>query len=328
MIPRAIVTLLCIASFWVGTVLANIEDTVEKTFRVGEGGVLTLDTQRGGIEVRAAGSDQVTIVVQRKFNTNDRDQVDRILKDLKMEFTQTGNDVNVLVEHKDSDSFFGWDRARFNLHFIITVPEKYNVDLKTSGGSISVADLHGRATTRTSGGSLTFGHIRGPVTGKTSGGGISLQGCDGDADVNTSGGGIHIGEVMGQVMAATSGGSITIKKAKGSIQAKTSGGGIHVEEVMGTINASTSGGSVEATLTQQPGADCELSTSGGSITVSMAPDIRADVDAATSGGRVVTELAVTVQGELSKTHLTAAINGGGPKLTLRTSGGSIYLKKL
>lgn len=309
-------------------VLANIEDTVEKTFRVGEGGVLTVDTQRGGIEVRAAGNDQVKIVVQRKFNTNDRDQVDRILKDLKMEFTQTGNDVNVLVEHKDSDSFFGWDRARFNLHFIITVPEKYNVDLKTSGGSISVADLHGRAATRTSGGSLTFGRIRGPVSGKTSGGGISLQGCDGDADVSTSGGGIHIGEVMGQVTAATSGGSITIKKAKGSVQAKTSGGGIHVEEVMGTINASTSGGSVEATLTQQPGADCELRTSGGSITVSMAPDIRAEVDAATSGGRVVTELPVTVQGELSKTHLRAAVNGGGPKLTLRTSGGSIYLRKL
>ncbi len=328
MITRAIITLLCTAPFWAATALADIEDTVEKTFRVGEGGVLTLDTQRGSIEVKAAGNDQVSIIVQRKFKTNDQKQVDRILQDLKMEFNQSGNDVNVLVEHKDRDSFFGWDRARFNLHFIITVPVKYNVDLKTSGGGISVADLHGRAVACTSGGSLTFGHIQGPVTGKTSGGGISLQGCDGDADVHTSGGGIHIGEVMGQVLAATSGGSITIKKAKGSVQAKTSGGGIHVEEVMGAINAATSGGGVEATLTQQPEADCELRTSGGSITVSMAPNIRADVDAATSGGRVVAEMPVTVQGELSKTHLIATINGGGPKLILRTSGGSIYLKKL
>ena len=52
------------------------------------------------------------------------------------------------------------------------------------------------------------------------------------------------------------------------------------------------------------------------------------VNAGTSGGRVRTEFPVTIRGEISKRKLQAKINGGGPELYLRTSGGSIYLNEL
>jgi len=314
--------------FLFANAFADIEDTVEKSFKVGDNGTLTVSSQQGSIEVQAAGSNEVKIIIHRKFDTNSEKEKERILEDYNFEFKQSGDDVSLTVTHKDHDGFFGIGRSRLQLRFVITVPQKYNVDLATSGGSISVADLHGKVLARTSGGSLTFGQIQGPVTGKTSGGSISLQGCSGDADVRTSGGSIRLGQVDGQVSAHTSGGSITIDKAKGNVMATTSGGGIDVKEVMGTIQASTSGGSVKASLSQQPTADCKLSTSGGSITVTLAPEIKLDLDAATSGGRVVTEFPVTVQGELSKTRLQTEINGGGPNLTLRTSGGSIYINKI
>jgi hypothetical protein len=51
------------------------------------------------------------------------------------------------------------------------------------------------------------------------------------------------------------------------------------------------------------------------------------VDAKTSGGKVVTEFPVIVQGELKKSVLVGKINGGGPELLLRTSGGNIKLYK-
>jgi hypothetical protein len=62
-----------------------------------------------------------------------------------------------------------------NVKFIIKVPLSYNVNLITSGGSISVDDLEGTVDIRTSGGNLGLVNIKGPVTGKTSGGSIYIK---------------------------------------------------------------------------------------------------------------------------------------------------------
>ena len=111
------------------------------------------------------------------------------------------------------------------------------------------------------------------------------------------------------------------------MHAKTSGGSIKVDEVLGPIEARTSGGSIRAQLSQQPHGPCHLGTSGGNVEVSLAADIGLQVDARTSGGRVSTDFSVP-QGTLDKNSLKGSINGGGPLMTLRTSGGSIRLRKL
>ena len=123
-------------------------------------------------------------------------------------------------------------------------------------------------------------------------------------------------------------GSITIDRSGGSVVAKTSGGSVTVNEVLGSIEASSSGGSVKARISSQPLADCRLTTSGGRVEVSLAGPIAVDLDAKTSGGRVHLEMPVTIQGDVSKTRVRGSINGGGPQLYLRTSGGSIYVKEL
>ncbi|MBL7074590.1 DUF4097 family beta strand repeat protein [candidate division KSB1 bacterium] len=322
----AIAALLLIAS---PSARGEIEDRIKKSFEVGSGGQLTLTTDLGLIEVQAVDGNTLEVEVIRKVYARNRKKADEILEDFEIEFSQSGKDVDIRAEYKgEKRRFWDFDQVRLRVRYLISVPREYNVDLKTAGGSISVDDLEGEVRSKTSGGSLHFGRIQGPVWGKTSGGSIELDGCRGKAEVKTSGGSISIGEVDGDVLAHTSGGSIRIKRAKGSVDAKTSGGSITVEEVMGSINATTSGGTVKAHISRQPQGDCRLATSGGSVVVYMTEDIAVDVDAKTSGGRVVTELPVTVQGELSKTSLQAKINGGGPALVLRTSGGNIHLRKM
>ena len=106
----------------------------------------------------------------------------------------------------------------------------------------------------------------------------------------------------------------------------TSGGNIDLEEAAGPIEASTSAGNVRAVVHKQPEAACRLATSGGSVTVELPGKVKLNVDARTSGGRVVTDMPVTATGELKPQALKASINGGGPLLELRTSGGNIYLR--
>jgi DUF4097 and DUF4098 domain-containing protein YvlB len=308
---------------WDGTT-----DSIEESFNVKPGGRLTVEADLGSIEVKTSTADRVEVEVVRGVNATRPERVAELRSELRISMDQAGNDVHVVARLPHRGDFWhgGWNRYR--LRFLVTVPRVYNVDLKTSGGAIDVSDLEGRVKSETSGGPLRFGEIRGPVWGRTSGGGITLTGCVGDADVETSGGGINIGEVDGTVRASTSGGPINIKQARGDVEAETSGGGIHVEEVRGSIKASTSGGGVFARLTEQPQGDCRLQTSGGSIEVELASDIRANLDAETSGGRVRVDFPVTLQGEMNSRSVRSELNGGGPDLYLRTSGGGIRIRRI
>lgn len=289
-----------------GASLGDIEDTITKSFTVRPGGTLFLDTDRGSIQVEGREGNRMDIEIIRKARTSDRAEAQDIFDYLSFDFQQSGSDVTIKgIKTTQSSRKLN----KLKVKFIVSVPQNYNLDLDTSGGSISVEDLEGTVDIQTSGGSLDLNNITGPVTGKTSGGSI------------------NIGEVNGTVRVNTSGGSIRIENARGTVSARTSGGGITVNEVMGAIQADTSGGSIKAYISQQPKADCRLTTSGGGITVYLAEDIAVDVDAETSGGSIHTDFPVTIQGKVSQRELKAKINGGGPELYLHTSGGSIHIKK-
>lgn len=304
-------------------------DTIEKSFQVRPGGKLILETDIGSIEVFSRNTNTLEVEVIQEAKTASSSRAERILEDFEVSFRQSGNTVYVTGEYRKGSLSRFWNNiGRYiRVKFQVTVPQEFNVDLKTRGGSISVDDLKGSVHSQTSGGSLSFSRIDGPVHGRTSGGSIRMTSCSGNADVKTSGGSITLGDVNGDVIAHTSGGSIKVGRAKGTVDVHTSGGGIRVEEARGTIKAHTSGGSITAYLSDQPESDCSLTTSGGSITVHLAERIGMDLNARASGGRVYTEFPVLIRGEISKSSLKAKINDGGPELHLYTSGGSIYIRK-
>lgn len=285
------------------------EHKMEKSFTVKKGGELIVDADIGSIDVSAHNKNIVEAVIYFKSkHGSEKDLMDQI-DEFDIHLSRTGDNVHIELKRDRHKDWWG-NNNRLQIHFDIIVPKEYNVNLNTSGGSISVKDLDGNAACRTSGGSLYFGFIKGLIDGNTSGGSISIEGCEGDVGVKTSGGGIRIG------------------RAKGSVEAFTSGGSIDVEEVFGNIEAKTSGGHVNCTLTKQPTSDCMLQTSGGSIKVNIKRDIRLSLDASTSGGRVSTDFPVTVKGKLNGHRLNTDINGGGPTLTLRTSGGGIHIHEI
>lgn len=308
--------------------LAN-PDVMDKSFDVKENGWLKVESDIGSIEVEARGGDKVEVKVVREIDTRREEKIKEFLDNLVVEMVQRDNDVIISAEFQNNWHRRNWDYNDVRVEFIITVPKKFNVDLSTAGGSISVGDLEGKVEVETAGGSLLFGNINGTVRGRTAGGSIKLESCVGNADVRTSGGSIKIGDVDGDVRALTSGGSIKVDKAKGDVLAETSGGSINIEEVMGNLEASTSGGSVKASISKQPEGDCSLETSGGSVTVYLAEDIAVDVNAKSSWGRISSDFDIAGWDEdEDESYARGTINGGGPKLYLRTSAGKVRIRKM
>lgn len=302
------------------------EERSEKFFNVKPGGWLELQADFGTVQVRSTPKDEVRIEVLKWIEGRSRRSAKELFEDYEISYSQTARGVSVIAKMRSMSS---WRRSNDGLQveFRISVPQRYNLDLNTAGGSIDVDDLIGEAHVKTSGGSLTLGRIDGPVEAKTSGGSIELRQCKGNLLARTSGGGITVGEVDGEVDVETSGGSIEVDGASGNLRAHTSGGGITLSNLRGNVDASTSGGSIEAELLSPISAPCELSTSGGGISVYVAKGFKADIDARSSGGDVHCDMPVTTQGSSREGKLVGKINGGGPLLTMRTSGGGIELRQ-
>ncbi len=296
------ISLLTSFFFLFSCVNAGITKTVESKFKAKNGGTLSVEIEKAAVYVKTHNNESI----ESKFIYDvdgDEELASELIENYKVKFNDDGTNLEIEADYIGNSN-------KIKIKLEVTIPENYNVDIKTSGGSIYLDDLNGTAEAKTSGGSIKFGRISGNVIGKTSGGSIEVSDSNGD------------------VVAKTSGGGITISKCNGSAEAYTSGGSIKIEEAHGTVNAKTSGGSIFAQLVADPKEDCSLSTSGGGITIELSKKINAYIDAKTSGGSVSTDFPVRVKGTMKRNELKGEINSGGPKLLLRTSGGRIQIREI
>lgn len=289
---------------------AKIVRTVEKTFTVQPGGTFTGSTQGGDIKVTSGDVAEVRVVARQTIRTDSEQEADELLKGLEFRLEQQGN--NVIAEAKyERQKVWGWKNwPPVSVDYTVTVPRTYNLDLGTSGGDIHVGNLQGTVKARTSGGDLKFAKIDGNIEGRTSGGNVRLEEGTATAKLHTSGGDVYVG------------------RAGGPTSVSTSGGNIKLESVEELISATTSGGNIAANITGPIKQDTELGTSGGQVVVRVKKGIGFKLDASTSGGDVDAEgLTLTIEkGGMGKSKLIGDVNGGGPRLKLRSSGGDIKVR--
>ncbi|MEJ1971012.1 MAG: DUF4097 family beta strand repeat-containing protein [Lacunisphaera sp.] len=290
---------------------AKITRTVEKTFTVQPGGNLKASTQGGDITIQTSDSPQVHIVAKEVVRASTEQEADEILAKLILTFEQTGGDVTAEAkyEKRGAGTWFGsWPPV--SVSFVITVPKNFNLNLNTSGGDIAVASVAGNVRARTSGGDLKFARV------------------DGDIDAGTSGGNVVLQEGTARAKLSTSGGDIKVDRAGGPTEVSTSGGDITLNSVAQLISASTSGGNIRAVITEPLKQDTVLGTSGGQVDVKVVKGAGFQLDASTSGGDVnAAGLTITIEkGGSGKSRLVGSVNGGGPRLKLRSSGGDIRVR--
>lgn len=299
---------------------------LQKTFSVQPGGRLVMDVDLGEIEIRTGESSQVQIEVVRRLGRAAQTTAAELLREHEISFDRQDNDVIIRSRYKGKRFRF-WGRNGIQVRYLVLVPPVFDLDLKSSGGGIKVGDVRGDVRARSSGGGLNLGRIDGPLFADSSGGGIQLESCNGKAEIHSSGGGINVAAGAGDMIVESSGGSVKIVQYNGRLNAQSGGGDVAVSEINGSVDASSSGGSVSVAFKGQPTRDCRLHSSGGGVAVEFDDAVAVNIDAVASGGRVVNELPVTVQGEIKKESLRGKLNGGGPTMTIVSSGGGVHLRK-
>ena len=310
------------------TVWAQTEEHLNKQFAVQPGGKLVVDVDFGSINVNTHDSSEVTVDVLRKVMRATKEEEEEFLAERPVMIEQDGNTVTITSRGKSRNNGPSRGKQSTEAKYAVTLPARFDAQLKTAGGAIAVSDLTGEVKAGTSGGELKFTQIHGPLDASTAGGAIRMMGCEGEQRVKTTGGGINVSAGSGSFDGATLGGPVAVKDFRGPVQLKTGGGSITVENVAGKLDGKTSGGPITASFAAPPADEVKLATSGGGVTLRVPENAAFDLDAASSGGNVSSDLSVETEGKPSRSRLKGPVNGGGKPVVLHTSGGSIQVRRL
>lgn len=270
------------------------EEWIDERIPVEPGGSLFVDLDRGRVEIASHDANEVHVQAQARGWAAGM---------AHFSMTRRGNDVEF---DGSVDSWFPVLVGQPRIQLRAWVPREYSIEIETRGGRIHVEEIQGRLGAVTRGGRIEIARIAGPVLARTSGGRVEIL------------------DVLGDLRARTSGGSVRLAGVRGDIEVRTSGGNIKIEDAGGEVDARTSGGSISASFVHEPWG--RLETSGGSVSVEFAADAGADLDARTSGGTVQIDRDIDARGKGNKHRFHGELNGGGPPLELRTSGGSIRIR--
>lgn len=315
-------TSLILFAFTLSALGVSKED-VSRTIDAAPGGKLVVDVDFGSIDVAAGADNKVTLEAHRKIDFGDEAKEKEFLASASIVVSKEGNVVTIRSRGKKRERW-NCDQQENDANYIVRVPKKSELGLRTDGGEIAVANIAGDLTAHTSGGRMNFAHLEGTLHGETSGGAIEAKDCQGPIDIETSGGYISVADGKGRLNAHTSGGRVEVRNFSGDTEVRTSGGSLVLEKVSGSLTGKTSGGAIRASIPGAIAGDVKLETSAGSIELAVPANAGLTIDASTSVGEVVSSLPIEAT-DSGQEHLRGKLNGGGKSVRLKTSAGNITI---
>jgi len=223
---------------------------------------------------------------------------------------QTGDQVDIEVRFPHHTFQMGWNHRRVDIE--VKVPRDTNLDLHTGDGNVEVQGVRGTISLRSGDGKLNLSELEGTLHAETGDGNIDMRNVRGDLTLHTGDGRIEVTGIDGSLRAETGDGRIRVNGRFDLLDVKTGDGGI---EAMALGGSKLDG-------------DWRLSTGDGDLTLRVPATIAADVELHTSDGHIDLQMPVTVMGRTGTRELHGRLNGGGKRLSLSTSDGSIRLEQL
>lgn len=251
---------------------------------------LHLYTFDGGVEVRSW--DRAEIVVEIEKRGQDRDAVAKI----QVIAERSGNRIQLEARHPGGRNVFvgiGSFRSP-SARFIVSVPRRTNLVVRSGDGSVLVERVEGRLELRTADGSIRAVETSGDLLAESGDGGITLD------------------EVTGRVEARTGDGSVRITGTPSVLRARSGDGSIVLRLRRGAKMAE----------------DWMAATDDGSVSVELPESFNAEIEADPgSDGRARSDLALinATGGTREQRTLRGRLGEGGHRFVLRTGDGTIRL---
>lgn len=281
----------------------------------GSGRIEVVSGREGQIEVRGeirAGHDWGW---NRNSRLSPEERVRRIEANPPIE--QNGNTIR--IGHIDDRDL----QNGVSISYLLTVPAASLLRAKTGSGSQRIEGVKGEVNSSTGSGSIVARDV-GSLSASTGSGSIQADRIDASFRASTGSGSIHATGVGGAITARTGSGSIeVVQSGSGNADVSSSSGTVRVRGLRGALRASTTSGGLH--IQGQPTGDWELNSSSGGVHIDLPPNSGFELDATTSSGSIDVGMPISMR-STSKRSLRGTVGGGGSRLAVRTSSGSIDIK--
>ncbi|MBC7788818.1 MAG: M56 family metallopeptidase [Anaerolineae bacterium] len=304
------------------------DSSFEKSEKAAPGELLFLDLLTGGsVEVR--GTDEAMVRVRVQLGGRDWEET-------RVEVGRTEDGVRVRSAQERRTGSYSTSHK-----FVISVPPRFDVRLKSSGGSLTIVGVEGTFRGNTGGGELVLERATGRANLSTGGGDIEVSDSDLSGSVSTGGGMVKLSRVRGGLRGSSGSGpviygdgsddakknemdelhgdlrGVTVNEGRETIQdARATGSGmLHVRKAGGPI-----------ALGEAP-YGATISTGGGDIRVGRGAGM---VDAHTGGGEIEigpvagSVRASTGAGKVSVTLIDA--QGAEQSVEIKSGTGSVVIE--
>lgn len=258
----------------------------ERTLNVSAQPDLYVSTGSGDITIHAGSDNQIHIVGHIHAGW-------AIMGDVQTRIDRIRENPPIVQEGNTVHVGESNDHELFNhlsIDYDISTPAGVALNLHSGSGNITV-DHGGRYLSATSGS-----------------GDVRAHGINGAAELGTGSGDIELEQT-----------------GSGDVKVKTGSGSIKVQGLNGGITGHSGSGDIEADGHLTGAAN--LSSGSGTIKMHLTPDAHFNLEASTGSGDInIGFPGAPHQGDNSRHHLTAAINGGGAPLEVHTGSGDVQIE--
>ena len=322
---------------------------------------ITIQNGRGEISVRSWDQAQIRVSGQKHIKAWDEKDAGHISSAVSVEVVKNGDGYEIRPVNA------GGGDSRVSVDMDISVPPKAALTIRGEKGDVRVSDMAvpvsvttttGDVEIRATGGDVTIETRKGDVKVSDTKGNVKLSGHGGEVNISGATGGLTIdGEFYGPIRAdkiakgvrfvsqrtdltltqltghmEAGSGNLEIADAPGNLSLRTNSYDVSIENAGGKVKVDNRNGNVAVRFSSPPKEDIEIVNSSAAINLSLPESSSFEILADCHSGDIDSEFSADslkkTSTESGDSHLEGKYGTGrGPKITLRTSYGSISIHK-
>jgi hypothetical protein len=322
---------------------------------------ISIRNGRGDVSVRASDEAEIRISGKKIVSAWSESDASHIAEAANVQIVQNGDAYEIVAPGFDTAS------SRVAVDLDISVPKKAALTVRNEKGDVTVSDmttgvsvtsLNGDVEVRGTADDVNIDVRKGDVKVSDTKGNVKISGKGGEINVVSAGGGLTIdGEFYGPIRAdkinkgvrfisqrtdltltqlsghmETGSGNLEIADAPGNLTLRTNSYDVSVENAGGKVKIDNRNGNVSVRFSSPPKEDIDISNASATIDLTLPGSSSFDIMADSRSGDIDSEFAnasLKLTGaDTGNKHLEGKYGSGrGPKITLRTSYGSIAIHK-
>jgi hypothetical protein len=320
---------------------------------------ITVRASRGDISVRSSDEPEIRVNGKKGVKSWNENEARKIADQISVEIAKQGDGFEVRPA--------GGSESRVSMDMDVVVPKKASLSVRNDKGDISIADMgtsvnvnsgNGDVEVRNTGGDVNIDMRRGDAKISSTKGDVKVSGGGDSVEVSDATGSFTAnGEFVGPVRAdkvakgvrfvshrtdltitqlgghmEVGSGNVEVVDAPGNVNLRTHEEEISLENVGGKIKVDNRNGNIEVRFSSPPKEDIEIYNASAAISLSLPSASNFQIVADCHSGEIDSEFEADslkqTSTESGDAHLEGKFGSGrGPKITLKTSYGSISIHK-